>query len=129
MEMVSMRAKELFGTALDWAVAKAEGYIDDPESWLYGASLKEVEASTFRPRENWSVGGPLIEREKIQLTPLNQDNPKYGWAAAYKDRGEWGDDLYSVHRQRGITPLVAAMRCFVAAKLGDTVQVPQGLLP
>jgi hypothetical protein len=28
----------------------------------------------------------------------------------------------------GITPLIAAMRCYVASKLGDEVEIPAGLL-
>jgi hypothetical protein len=27
----------------------------------------------------------------------------------------------------GPTPLIAAMRCYVAAKLGDTVEIPEDL--
>jgi hypothetical protein len=30
--------------------------------------------------------------------------------------------------QNGPTPLVAAMRCYVASKLGDTVEIPDDLV-
>ena len=33
-----------------------------------------------------------------------------------------------VHRSYGPTPLVAAMRCFLAAQVGDTVDVPDALV-
>ena len=59
---------------------------------------------------------------------MNQDNPKYGWAAAYKDRGEYGEDFYSMHRMRGVAPLIAAMRCYVASKRGEYVNVPTRFL-
>lgn len=135
---MKIATKDLTGAALDWAVASALGWtnfwiarrLNAPDApmivWTFDVEVYDNVA--WQPTLNWAQGGPIIEREKIQLTPLNQDNPKYGWAAAYKDRGEWGDDLFSVYRQRGITPLIAAMRCYVASKLGDEVGVPEELL-
>lgn len=114
--MLKLKTTELMGPALDWAVAKAEGYIDDPESWLHGASLEQVKAGTFKPSTNWSQGGPLIEREAVSLTQFS-DHPK--WTAKHPASVCFD----------GPTPLIAAMRCLVASKLGDTVQVPKELLP
>jgi hypothetical protein len=31
------------------------------------------------------------------------------------------------NRQHGPTPLIAAMRCYVASKLGDAVEIPEEL--
>lgn len=118
--MIEMKTSELIGPALDWAVAKAEGYIDDPESWLHGASLEQVKAGTFKPSTNWSQGGPLIEPNRISLM-LRHD----GWwiACVYNINDE------AEYMQLAEDPLIAAMRCLAAAMLGDTVQVPQELLP
>jgi hypothetical protein len=55
----------------------------------------------------WEHGGPIIEREGIALIP--------GWTA---ERPGFSAD--------GDTPLVAAMRCYVASKLGDDVDLPKG---
>jgi hypothetical protein len=67
----------------------------------------------FEPSENWAQGGPIIERERITL--LYQYGDGYD---AYRHTG---------HKQRGPTPLIAAMRCYVASKLGDDVAIPEEL--
>lgn len=79
--------------------------------------------NVFTPSTDWSQGGPIIEREMIQLTPKGMVNPLHGWAASYRSFDE-EDDVYALHRMRGKTPLIAAMRCYVASKLGDTVDIP-----
>jgi len=78
---------------------------------------------------DWLFGGPIIERENITITPLFF--MEGGWRAnhhnlRYDDMGEYinGSD----GMQDGPTALIAAMRCFVASKMGDEVTVPEGLL-
>ena len=103
--MRTMKTSELIDIALDWAVAKCEvgaefiGEIDDPHFY-----------ST-----DWSQGGPIIEREEIALWP----DAEGGWLAS-ADNGK-GCDFH------GPTPLIAAMRCYVASKLGDEVEIPEDL--
>jgi len=63
---------------------------------------------------DWSQGGPIIEREKI-ATDYDHDV----WNAA-----KYGLSWYV----GGPTPLIAAMRCYVASKLGDEVDVPEELV-
>jgi len=98
-----MKTNELTGAALDWAVAKCE---DELQYW------PEIEYST-----DWRHGGPIIEREAIQLTP---DEYMGTWAAYMTNEGEPYDGT-------GPTPLIAAMRCYVASKLGEEVDVPEEL--
>lgn len=57
-------------------------------------------------------GGPIIERERINL-----------WNEGY----EWEASRYGEHIVWGKTPLIAAMRCYVASKLGDDVTIPEEL--
>ena len=68
--------------------------------------------ATFEPSTDWSQGGAIIERERISITH------QVGQWAAQTD-----DDLFAY----GPPPLVAAMRCYVASKLGDTVDIPAEL--
>jgi hypothetical protein len=96
-----MKTSELTGKALNWAVGKAEG-LDD---WLAPVNYCG----------QWEHGGPIIEREKIALAP---DIHHTRWSATL--RGE----AYIYWAQ---TPLIAAMRCYVASKLGDLVNVPEEL--
>lgn len=103
-----MKTSELTGAALDWAVAQCEGV--QWATWnLNGWS------------NDWSMGGEIIEREGIGIWKYQwneQGEPEVGWYAEDKN----GD-----HVRTGATPLVAAMRCYVASKLGDEVQLPEGL--
>ena len=65
------------------------------------------------PQANWSQGGPIIEREIARLEDLGDE----GWEAC-------GYGFTAT----GPTPLIAAMRCYVASKLGDEVDVPEELV-
>ena len=98
-----MKTSELHGAALDWAVAQCEYF-----PVRHGVDDNCPEYST-----DWSQGGPIIEREKIALY-LNGDD---GWT---------GEDGWK--RATGPTPLIAAMRCYVAMKMGDEVDVPVELI-
>ena len=99
-----MKTYELTGVALDWAVAECEG--------LKGNVLGAILAGELSPSTQWHYGGPIIEREEIcVLAPV---------------RGLWRGRKEG-RTQYGPTPLIAAMRCYVASKLGDEVEIPEGL--
>lgn len=110
-----MKTSELQGTALDYAVAKANGA--DP---LFLEDFAcNGEHRSFSPSTDWAQGGPIIERERIELLPND-------------DTAEWFAECHSTgvpFRHFGPTPLIAAMRCYVASKWGDTVDTPPELLP
>lgn len=115
---------ELSGAALDWAVAKCEGgpyrgkgkqYATDGTGVVDGpCRYYFFQATDFS--SDWKLGGPIVERERIELGSYADQ-----WQATI--HADYGS-LY----HRGPTPLVAAMRCYVASKLGDTVEVPVELL-
>lgn len=128
---MKVETSALIGPALDWAVEAAkeaqfkEGRIvkicrreETTPAWV------EVEnapgsAPLFHcssPSTNWSQGGPIIEREKIGL---------------FFDRAcglRWRAHNSTTPSLLAETPLIAAMRCYVASKLGDEVDVPEELL-
>ena len=55
---MKLKTSELTGAALDWAVAKCEGYV--------GVALQERTGTDwYSPSTDWSQGGPIIEREKL----------------------------------------------------------------
>jgi len=105
---MKMKTDELTGAALDWAVAKAEGHdVLDPTWWPdFG------DESCYS--SEWAQGGPIIEREGMTL------NCGLHKSYAMMNVG------YLVH-EYGDTPLIAAMRCYVASKMGDEVDVPDEL--
>ena len=110
-----MKTSDLIGPALDWAVAKCEG-----RSWPDNAA-KFLGEQYYRPSTDWSQGGPIIERELINLNnPFGQNHDNEEWVATWKFGG--------FEEYLGPTPLIAAMRCYVANKLGETVEVPDELI-
>ena len=113
---MKMRTSELQGVALDWAVAQCEGlaveYLND------GITLCLLQKSSKRyaPSTNWAQGGVIIEREGI-ATWIRYDGDE-GWKALMR---AYDEDV------SGKTPLIAAMRCYIAEKLGDEVEIPDEL--
>ena len=116
-----MKTATLTGAALDWAVAIAEGHKD---ATIHGGVVRTSMRGIFGPVVNystdWAQGGPIIEREGICVVTVTDE------ATAWDAYFDWGmNDDY----KRGPTPLIAAMRCYVASKLGDDVDVPEGIAP
>ena len=104
-----LKTSELRGAALDWAVAlieypewKEQGYLE-----VFPHDLSFDDGTTYAPSTDWAQGGPIIEREKISIEWTGED-----WMA------------YIFHDEEcfGPTPLIAAMRCYVASKMGDEVE-------
>ena len=111
---MKIKTRELTGAALDWAVAmiesrdwKEQGYLED---FPYDLSFDDGEV--YSPSTDWAQGGPVIEREKIDV-----------WVHAGKQWSASKDKARTEFRSE--TPLIAAMRCYVASKLGDEVEIPQ----
>ena len=120
------KTAKLTGALLDAAVALAEGdrlpdYWRDPGD---GTPWLRPGREEWHPSERWDQGGPIIERERIQL-----DNARDSDAPASERRHFWMAAIYSPFWEPvrsdahgdGPTPLIAAMRAYVAAKLGEEV--------
>ena len=133
---MKIRTQDLTGPALDWAVAKAEDNEDcrDPyvtrtrdgvETYVKVTTFSGYEAD-WEPSADWSQAGPIIEREKISVETWNEDIPGLEWAASIESTCNQYGESDRKHKH-GPTPLIAAMRCFVASKLGDEVDVPKEL--
>lgn len=114
---MKIKTSELIGPAIDWAVAKAEKAIMAEHGFSESDFFKAVRVgSGFHYSTDWSQGGPIIEREGFSVEP-------------FKDRADgWRClDFRQDNAEGGSTPLIAAMRCYVASKLGDEVDVPDEL--
>jgi hypothetical protein len=121
--MKVVKTSELSGNALNHVVARLEGHEwrcpwmlaqDGYEAWQgyeHGWGNPTPEYST-----DWAQGGPIIEREGIAPWPVSARLT--GWVAESHTAFVLG---------RGATPLEAAMRCYVASKLGDEVEIPDEL--
>lgn len=128
MNTIEVKTSELEGDALDWAVATAIGagvLFEDwggPNPWVVLSDHAALEWVPFSPSTDWSQGGPLIEKYRLEIVFDGSRNE--GWRCV-KDwcYGEV-NDTYPL----GETHLSAACRAIVAAKLGDVVQVPAELI-
>ena len=107
-----MKTSELSGVQLNWAVAKAEDKQVKFECGLLFLITPNITyGDLYRPSEDWEHGGPIIEREGISV--LMEDD-------TWKASNSWGHIPLE-----GSTPLIAAMRCYVADKLGQEVEIPE----
>lgn len=118
-----MKTADLTGAALDWAVAKCELL----NGANYTLAVDEDWDGTLRVNfggmypewsSDWQEGGAIIEREKINIS-MSATAPCMAW---------FYDGLEMLDLTDGETPLIAAMRCYVASKLGDEVELPEELL-
>ena len=100
--MTTIETSKLTDVALDRAVAKCKGQTYHGPAW--------TKYST-----DWAQAGPIIEREEINIGTVLCDGRFY-WTATMR-----------LSEAEGPTPLIAAMRCYVASKLGDEVNVPEEL--
>ena len=128
---------------LDAAVARAQGWKvvnfsegrdgvysvpDDPHSFV-GYLQPECPPPWFRPSTDWSQGGPIIERERIAIhygyAEVSLFKWDESWMAGYNltiDHWDYGGETGSEsslsldYQSIGPTPLIAAMRAFVASK-------------
>jgi|SRR5690606_18510291 len=119
---MKIKTSELTGPALDWAVAVAEGYTVDEGFWVTDPAAPVVgfPLSDYDPSTDWAQGGPIIERELICTCPTD---------SVYPGAPKWSaTDSPGACTELGATPLVAAMRCYIASKFGDEVEIPQELL-
>lgn len=120
---MKVKTRELEGVALDWAVATAidaGALFEDwggPDPWVVLSDYNALEWVPFAPSTDWSQGGTLIEGLKVSVE----------W---YGDIEDWCADVMdpSYFHAYGRTPLIAACRAIVSAKLGEEVDVPEELL-
>jgi hypothetical protein len=113
-KIMKIKTSELTGAALDWAVAKCEG----TEHLFAGHEVGRLRYTT-----DWAQGGPIIEREGISLACRPKD-ARGLWCAVLGPNRFLSPDFEGY----GPTPLVAAMRCYVASRLGEEVDVPDELI-
>jgi hypothetical protein len=105
-----MKVSELQGAALDWAVAKkVDGYIVN-ESFMTrwtDTNARMVWTTTTQP-----PGRTIIEREGISVATDDVEP----WCGFIED-----DEINTLFFSG------AAMRCYVASKMGDEIELPEEL--
>lgn len=113
MKLKSTLVSSLNGPALDFAVAMCNEE-NQPHVTKDGRIFCQAvnNYGYYSPSTTWSQGGPIIEQEKFFL--------RY-WTNSWRAETHFWI-MY------GPTPLIAAMRCYVASKLRDTIDIPEELI-
>ncbi|WP_315809410.1 phage protein NinX family protein [Pseudomonas sp. C9-3] len=141
MSTVEMKAADLIGPALDWAVFCAVYRGMEPTIHVIEATTLErhpfIKPITFpravslsysgaygvelywHPSTDWECGGPLFDRYLLDFTV---EHPKTIGSALCDENG-----MYISAMMFAETHLIAACRAIVRAKLGETVQIPAEL--
>lgn len=112
---MNINTSELIDSALNWAVAKCE---DLQHVTVCNGDVFNLH-NPYRPSSDWSQGGPIVEGHFIDVV---YDGVNDHW------EGSIPDEVNGWTVQYGERPLIAAMRAYVASKLGDVVAVPEELL-
>lgn len=142
--MKTMKVSETTNTQLDWLVAKCEGLILHKDAMLSGIVMEGWYASghymdpnqwirlgKLRYSSDWSQMGPIIERERIiygfhDSHPFGPDDLVHACLQRAKLKPGQGRACWYAPAG-GATILQAAARCYVASKLGETVEIPDEL--
>lgn len=104
------KVAELEGARLDFWVAKAERkeVVRDQFGLLYAKKYwHSKEPTGWSPSRWWEQAGPIIERGRIELRP--------------QSNGQWFAITLDAWDAYGPTPLIAAMRAYIASKFGEEV--------
>ncbi len=148
--MKTIQVADATNTQLDWLVAKALGHKLKIRTWVditdtldpvedadiiahhkerntIRVSAEQIPGGGWFPNPrystDWAVGGPILDREGIFFSPL----PDKG-IRAYRFINHEYVDIMDCWPYRGpITRLIVGTRCFVASRLGGTVEVPEEL--
>lgn len=123
MTMKPIKVADATNAQLDWLVTKCDWAEWDFELTTAAEILQVCYYST-----EWSQMGRIIEREGIDVRldrdrVFDPDEKVERWYASKPSDtipdAEWVE--------YGPTPLIAAARCYVTSKLGETVEVPEEL--
>lgn len=136
MKLFSVLTERLTSYALDFMVAKAEGYIPDPSQWT------SSKWDDKRYSIDGSQGLKIVDREGISTRKHSKsgkwyamsmddttDNTTVDWCE-FTTRGgvRYGSQSYEIHKRKqrfeGSSLLEAALRCYLYTKFGREVEVP-----
>lgn len=136
--MPIIKTKDLTDAALDWAVAKCEGEYEwnlEPVRFIYLRKDGLSHSGIFCYSTDWGHGGPIVSREHINL---RQTFTEGGYRTSQSmdavnakidlPNGATVFDPLKVVQEYGPTDLIAAMRCYVASKVGDEIEIPFDLV-
>ena len=122
-----VNVSEATNVQIDWLVAKCEGF----DALAYEIKRKAQNRSSWEaaprwaPSTDWSQGGPIIGQMFAQGLRLH--TAEYVTGVHNKNL-----IVASLDNPNGFyygpTPLIAAMRCYIASKFGNEIDIPKELV-
>lgn len=123
---MKIKTNEATPNQINYLVAKCEGIEYTKDDVRFRGVYSKKYSS------DWAQGGPIIEREGVNVN----------WCVREKDGAlsQWNAEIHltvlnakgkkerKTIREQGTTPLIAAMRCYIASKLGNEVEIPDELI-
>lgn len=106
---MKIKTSDLNDVALDWVVTKLEA--ERKRFLIYPEYVGHYST-------DWAKAGPIIQRESIAIRPHAEE------------KGVWSANVFTAGQtffEEGATALIAALRCYVASRLGDEVDVPENI--
>lgn len=129
---MEVKTLKLDNAALAWAVALCERVetgitrtnkvcIDTHQDELPPglASFDDCRWHIYRPESSWAQGGPIVDEQEITIDYRENETIARKWSDTLNNFIE-----ARAGKKQG---LLAAMRCYVAFKLGDSVEIPEEL--
>jgi hypothetical protein len=127
---MKVKVEETSGVVLDWLVAKCEDAsiltcaTGEPTTPIEFAGHHDAGWANYST--DWSLCGPIVEREGI-ATRRNTHGLWYALPSSLlgdRASAHWNKEKCCT----GPTPVIAAMRRYVASKLGNEVEAPEELV-
>lgn len=136
VKTVVIETQNLEGLALNWAVAKALGWMDypedsidqgvhwylDPERAPYCPRIAKID---WMPTNDWRQAGALVDDHIKRMGDCSE--PVNGWDAIPEGK-QYFVMNHDSNMAFGSTKRIAVCRAVVLAKLGTSVEVPAVLL-
>lgn len=128
------KVSELEGALLDAAVAKTHGWrFEISPSIVSGdicfATVPDLEHGDgnglvgFHPSISWEHGGPIIEQHWMMITPGDKRHKGAEWHGRMTSASPNYAGSGPGNEAWGSTPLIAAMRAYVASKFGEEIDL------
>ncbi len=120
---MKIKTSTLIDVALDWAVSKCEN-----RKYVYSVTTggdyngNTTHGHTLNYSTDWAQGGPILTEARISRTIDHSGLWVAYWTDGYDD-----SDAGKKWMQCDRSELVAGLRCYVASKLGDEVEIPEEL--
>lgn len=121
MKTIKIKIAEATPLQIDYLVAREEGKLEQFAANKASIVCCESDYSTC-----WTTGGPILERERIS-TVIDEGDTEWQAVKNACSGSMFGPGLSGEHWSSGPTMLIAGLRCYVASRLGNEAEIPEGL--